>query len=100
VQREGNLSSPVAKSRFYHRCLERPCGKRLPATHKYPFSLEERIGVEFARLPEKLCQSVLCFELQPDPVVFEAELMSGACELVLNRLIALRASSWASGSGP
>src|SRR5262249_42894704 len=82
MHRDWNLLSPVAKSWFYQGCLERPFGKCVLATHKYRFSSHEGIRVEFARLPEKLCQSILCVERQSDPVIFEAELVGEQCECI------------------
>ena len=83
MQRDWNPPTAVAKSWFYEGCLKRPFGKRVRATHKRPFSLQEGVRVEFARLPKKFCQSVLCFELQSDPVVFETELVGESCDCIL-----------------
>src|SRR5215472_18919370 len=49
MQRDWNLPPAVAKTWFYQGCLERPFGKRVRATHKYPFSLQDGVRVEFAR---------------------------------------------------
>src|SRR5215469_6302795 len=83
TQREWNLPLAVAKAWFYQGCLERPFSKRVRATHKYAFRLQEGVRVKFARLPKKFCQSVLCVELQSDPVVFEAKLVGKYCDCVL-----------------
>ena len=83
MQRDWNLLSPVAESWFYQRCLNRPFGKRVLAAHKYRFSLQEGVRVEFVRLPKKFCQSILCVELQSDPVIFEAELVGEQCECIV-----------------
>src|SRR5215472_15138238 len=53
MQRDWNLPPAVAKTWFYQGCLKRPFGKRVRATHKYAFSLQDGVRVEFARLPEE-----------------------------------------------
>src|SRR5262249_38212589 len=83
MQRDGNFLSPVAESWFYQRCLNRPFGKCVLATHKYRFCSHEGIRVEFARLPKKFCQSILFVELQSDPVIFEVELVGEQCECIV-----------------
>jgi hypothetical protein len=60
MQREWNLPLAVPKSWLYQGCLERPFGKHVRATHKYPFSLHEGARVEFAPFGKSLPIGPLC----------------------------------------
>ena len=75
MQRKWNLPPEVAESWLYQGRLERPFSKGAIATHEDRVDLHEHIRVEFPRLSKIFCQSVLCVELQLDPVIFEAELI-------------------------
>src|SRR5258708_29545883 len=75
LQRDWNLSRESAVERLRQGSLKCPFGDHVITTYENGLSHQDRVWVKFPCLLEEFSQELLVLKLQPNPVVFEPELL-------------------------